>query len=180
MPGRRHTFVARRRLRGLTQTDLARACKASRETVSRWERGISDPNLFVRPALEIALRVSPEELDELLTADDPEIDPVLEVLPEDAERREAQRLLSDLTRVALCPVDADDHDWTEAVGCTVAPTPAHVGPSDVARVRAATAALRAMGHRHGGGGICWDAIAAQVAATQRLLGASSKIGRAHV
>ena len=39
------TLVAARKLAGLTQRDLARACGVSEGTVSRWEKGLKDPSI---------------------------------------------------------------------------------------------------------------------------------------
>lgn len=39
------TLVAARKMAGLTQHELAKACGVSEGTVSRWERGIKDPTI---------------------------------------------------------------------------------------------------------------------------------------
>ncbi len=39
------TLIAARKMAGLTQAELARACGVSDGTVSRWEKGIKDPTI---------------------------------------------------------------------------------------------------------------------------------------
>ena len=39
------TLIAARKMAGLTQQDLARACDVSVGTVGRWEKGIKDPTI---------------------------------------------------------------------------------------------------------------------------------------
>lgn len=39
------TLIAARKLAGLTQAELAKACGVSDGTVSRWEKGIKDPTI---------------------------------------------------------------------------------------------------------------------------------------
>jgi len=39
------TLIAARKMAGLTQAELAKACGVSDGTVSRWEKGIKDPTI---------------------------------------------------------------------------------------------------------------------------------------
>jgi transcriptional regulator with XRE-family HTH domain len=39
------TLIAARKMAGLTQQDLAKACGVSEGTVSRWEKGLKDPTI---------------------------------------------------------------------------------------------------------------------------------------
>ena len=39
------TLIAARKMAGLTQRDLARACDVSVGTVARWEKGLKDPTI---------------------------------------------------------------------------------------------------------------------------------------
>ena len=39
------TMIAARKMAGMTQMELAKACGVSVGTVSRWEKGISDPTI---------------------------------------------------------------------------------------------------------------------------------------
>lgn len=39
------TLIAARKMAGLTQRELGRACGVSEGTVSRWEKGIKDPTI---------------------------------------------------------------------------------------------------------------------------------------
>lgn len=48
-----------RRLRGLTQDDLARLCDRSVDAISQWERGVNWPSFDALTVLMKALEVSP-------------------------------------------------------------------------------------------------------------------------
>ena len=39
------TLIAARKMAGLTQRELGRACGVSEGTVSRWEKGLKDPTI---------------------------------------------------------------------------------------------------------------------------------------
>jgi hypothetical protein len=67
---------------------------------------------------------------------------------------------------------------SRAVAAEPAPVPARIGLPDVAQLRDATAALRAVDYLHGGGA-CRDAAAAELAWAERLLDsdASEEVGR---
>jgi tetratricopeptide (TPR) repeat protein/transcriptional regulator with XRE-family HTH domain len=68
-PGRaaRRRLAGRRKALGLTQEALANLMGVERSTVVRWERGDTVPLPWMRPRLARALRVSAEQLGELLT-----------------------------------------------------------------------------------------------------------------
>jgi transcriptional regulator with XRE-family HTH domain len=68
---RRTQFVDRRKTIGLNQDQLAERMRVDRSTIGRWERGETTPQPWKRQTLANALRVSLEELDELLTQADP-------------------------------------------------------------------------------------------------------------
>lgn len=70
---RRERLARRRRALGLTQEDLAAALEVERTTVVRWERGETEPLPWLRPRLAMALRVSADQLAELLHADGPPV-----------------------------------------------------------------------------------------------------------
>lgn len=53
---------AKRRARNITQAELASLLKVSPQAVSRWETGISYPNIAMVPAISKALQVSADEL----------------------------------------------------------------------------------------------------------------------
>src|SRR3954447_21321976 len=63
---RRDAFVARRRALGLSQQDLADAVGVERSTISRCERGESEPRPWYRPVLAETLQVSLEQLATLI------------------------------------------------------------------------------------------------------------------
>jgi tetratricopeptide (TPR) repeat protein/transcriptional regulator with XRE-family HTH domain len=67
---RRRRLVQRRKALGLTQEALAELIAVGRSTVVRWERGESEPLPWIRPKLAAALKVSVDQLESLLTADD--------------------------------------------------------------------------------------------------------------
>jgi transcriptional regulator with XRE-family HTH domain len=63
---KRHRLIERRRSIGLSQEGLAEATGVDRSTAARWERGESDPYPAQRPRLANALKVTVEEVGELL------------------------------------------------------------------------------------------------------------------
>lgn len=64
---RRHRLVQRRKTVGLSQESLAEVMGVDRSTVVRWERADTDPQPWHRPRLAEALKVTIEELAQLLT-----------------------------------------------------------------------------------------------------------------
>jgi transcriptional regulator with XRE-family HTH domain len=69
MAAKRQRLVQRRQLVGFSQEALASALLVERSTVVRWESGDTKPQPWLRSRLAQALRVSLDELDELLTAE---------------------------------------------------------------------------------------------------------------
>lgn len=65
---KRHGLVRRRRAVGFTQESLAEALGVERSTVTRWESGQVLPQPYMRPRIAAVLRVSVQELSDLLTA----------------------------------------------------------------------------------------------------------------
>jgi len=65
---KRLRFAQRRKALGYTQEELAEQLGVERTTVVRWERGDTEPQPWHRPRLAEFLRVTLEELDELLAA----------------------------------------------------------------------------------------------------------------
>ncbi|MFE0590530.1 helix-turn-helix transcriptional regulator [Micromonospora echinospora] len=63
---RRHRLAQRRKAIGLSQERLAESLGVDRSTVVRWERAETDPQPWHRPRLATALRLSIEELADLL------------------------------------------------------------------------------------------------------------------
>ncbi|GAA3863277.1 hypothetical protein GCM10022243_32250 [Saccharothrix violaceirubra] len=66
---KREAFAARRGAMGFTQESLAEAVGVEFSTVGRWERGVLTPQPWRRPRLARVLKVSLEELDDLLDPD---------------------------------------------------------------------------------------------------------------
>lgn len=66
---KRQRFAQRRKACGYSQEGLAERLGVERSTVARWERGTTDPQPWARPEILQALRLSAEELDELLTGE---------------------------------------------------------------------------------------------------------------
>src|SRR6266511_213675 len=66
MARKRHRLAQRRKAVGLSQERLAEVMRVDRSTVVRWERADTDPQPWRRPRLAAALKVSVEELAELL------------------------------------------------------------------------------------------------------------------
>jgi len=72
---RRQRLIQRRKALGFSQEQLAHAVGVERSTVVRWESGDNEPRPWQRPKLAAILKVSLDEVDELLTAqtmDEPE------------------------------------------------------------------------------------------------------------
>jgi DNA-binding XRE family transcriptional regulator len=65
---KRRRLMQRRKALGHTQDDLAALVGVDRTTVIRWERAERDPQPWLRHKLAVALRVSADELTELLEA----------------------------------------------------------------------------------------------------------------
>ena len=68
---RRDRLARRRKALGLTQEAIAGLLGVERSTVTRWERGESAPQPWLRPRLARVLHVSPDRLEELLDAGGP-------------------------------------------------------------------------------------------------------------
>ena len=71
MRGKRCALAERREIVGHTQESLARFVGVEPTTVGRWERGENSPQPFVRGKLSEALKVSVEQLDDLLAEGQP-------------------------------------------------------------------------------------------------------------
>jgi DNA-binding XRE family transcriptional regulator len=67
---KRIRFAQRRRVVGLSQEALAEQLGVDRTTIIRWERGDNEPQPWQRPNIAMALKVSVEELDALLSSAD--------------------------------------------------------------------------------------------------------------
>ncbi|MFF7941570.1 helix-turn-helix domain-containing protein [Nocardia gamkensis] len=89
------------------------------------------------------------------------------------ERDEVRSLLSHAANVTMGTTADDIAHWWQPLEREIAPAPTRIGQSDVDRIRALTAAMRAIDYRHGGGA-CRDAIAAQVRWSQQLLNAEGR------
>lgn len=111
---RRHRLAQRRKSRGFTQEELAHHLQIERSTVLRWERGDTKPQPWVRRKLAHALRVTPEQLDELLTESDTRAPAVPQTVtdqtePDDMNRRRLLRLFSVAGTLLTIPGMASDN-----------------------------------------------------------------------
>jgi transcriptional regulator with XRE-family HTH domain len=75
MTFRRQRLTQRRRMLGLSQQQLAERVGVDRSTVVRWERGESAPHPWHRPRMARVLKITAEELDDLLLDRSPEDSP---------------------------------------------------------------------------------------------------------
>jgi len=71
MPVKRTSLAARRKVVGFSQDELAERVRVDRSTIVRWESGESAPQPSKRVEVAKALRVSVDQLDELLTEESP-------------------------------------------------------------------------------------------------------------
>jgi len=71
MPVKRTRLAARRKAVGFSQDKLAERLQVDRSTIVRWENGDSVPQPWKRVEFAKALRVSVDQLDELLTEESP-------------------------------------------------------------------------------------------------------------
>ncbi|MGP3960715.1 helix-turn-helix transcriptional regulator [Nonomuraea sp. 3N208] len=64
---RRQRLIQRRKALGFSQEQLAHTIGVERSTVVRWESGETEPRPWQRPKLAVVLKISLDEVDELLT-----------------------------------------------------------------------------------------------------------------
>ncbi|MEV0678952.1 helix-turn-helix transcriptional regulator [Actinosynnema sp. NPDC050436] len=69
MAARRIGLIRARRAAGFTQESFAEATHVDRSTVARWEQGTREPLPYQRPKLARLLKITMNELDELLRAE---------------------------------------------------------------------------------------------------------------
>ncbi|MEV5408160.1 helix-turn-helix transcriptional regulator [Thermopolyspora sp. NPDC052614] len=86
------------------------------------------------------------------------------------EEQQAQRLLAHAAQVTIGATVVRPDDWANPVVCPETPLPSRVGRSDVEHIEVTTGTLRNLDYRYGGG-LCRDAVLAQLARSQRLLSA---------
>lgn len=97
MARKRHRFAERRKAMGLSQEALAEAVGVDTSTVARWERGETEPQPVHRPRLADALKVSVEEVGELLVNGEAEV-PAEERTTEKLESTDPPPIASRLVR----------------------------------------------------------------------------------
>jgi transcriptional regulator with XRE-family HTH domain len=175
MASRRVRLAARRKAVGFSQDQLADELKIDRTTVARWERGETTPQPWMRLRLARALRISPEQLDELLAEAD-EVAP-----PETATYTRDQVLLMPPERDG--PVDRREFLTASAgagAGALAATpmlsllanleqtVPTEVRPEDIERVRSEARLFCSWSNAYGGG-VVRQAVIAQLRYSARLL-----------
>ncbi|MEU8197707.1 helix-turn-helix transcriptional regulator [Microbispora amethystogenes] len=84
------------------------------------------------------------------------------------EDEQARRLLAHAAQVTVGAIEGDVRQWAEPLPDVATPLPGRIGMADVAQVESVTRALRALDYQQGGG-VCRDAVVAQLAWSQRLL-----------
>lgn len=85
------------------------------------------------------------------------------------EREEVRQLLSHAANVTMAADAEDMAKWWQPVDRQATPVRVRIGLSDVEQLESITGVMRALDYRYGGGA-CRDAVVAQVAWAQRLLG----------
>lgn len=71
MAVKRDRLAARRKTVGFSQEQLAESLRIDRSTVGRWESGETEPQPWIRPKLAKALQVSADQLNDLLSEENP-------------------------------------------------------------------------------------------------------------
>ncbi|MBN1173070.1 MAG: helix-turn-helix transcriptional regulator [Micromonosporaceae bacterium] len=187
---RRHRLAQRRKTVGLSQEGLAETVGVDRTTVVRWERSDNAPQPWHRPRLAHALKISVEELAELLAhPTDPRSQPIEQPYSADErprarsdaasvppspiadEREDARQLLAHAAQIAVGAAVLDPEAWLRPLGDELAPAPERVGHADVSRLESITRGLKTLDSEHGGGS-CRDAVVAQARWGRQLLRAS--------
>ncbi|RCG33209.1 XRE family transcriptional regulator [Sphaerisporangium album] len=94
------------------------------------------------------------------------------------EDEQVRRLLAHAAQVTIGAAVARTDDWALPLARIDTPVPGRIGETEVAQVESVTSALRTLDYRYGGG-VCRDAVVAQLAWSQRLLRAScsEEVGR---
>src|SRR5262249_9126739 len=148
MARRRHSLAARRKAVGLSQENLAHIVGVDRSTVVRWERADTEPQPWHRPKLAEALKVSVEELAQLLAEADEQLGFHMQqrrlsgASVTDVDRQQFFRLTG--TVMAL--------PWMDLLGPTKpTPVPARVGAIDIEQVRSAAKVFSSWDNAYGGG-----------------------------
>ncbi|WP_327046487.1 hypothetical protein OG320_00835 [Microbispora sp. NBC_01189] len=84
------------------------------------------------------------------------------------EDEQARRLLAHAAQVTVGAIEGDVKRWAEPLPGVATPLPGRIGMADVVQAESVTRALRALDYQQGGG-VCRDAVVAQLAWSQRLL-----------
>ncbi|GGL12413.1 XRE family transcriptional regulator [Sphaerisporangium melleum] len=94
------------------------------------------------------------------------------------EDEQVRRLLAHAAQVTIGALAVTDDDWRRPMARADTPVPGRIGEAEVEQVEMVTQSLRALDYRYGGG-VCRDAVVAQLAWSQRLLRAacSEQVGR---
>ncbi len=95
----------RRQKRGITQTELAALLNITPQAVSRWEMGISYPDIAMIPKISEALWVT---ADELLGVDPTKVNRGQELKLPESEPLDTERISKDYTEVSLSQNQVDD------------------------------------------------------------------------
>ncbi|WP_248959066.1 helix-turn-helix domain-containing protein [Sphaerisporangium perillae] len=93
------------------------------------------------------------------------------------EDEQVRRLLAHAAQVTIGAVVATADDWRMPLARVDTPVPARIGDVEVEQVETVTQSLRALDYRYGGG-VCRDAVVAQLTWSQHLLRAtcSERVG----
>ncbi|GII06261.1 XRE family transcriptional regulator [Planomonospora parontospora subsp. parontospora] len=97
--------------------------------------------------------------------------PVAEPPGDGDEDEKVRRLLARAAQVSIGAAVEDTEGWTQPLPLVQTPVPQKIGLADVEQIEAVTRTLRALDYQHGGG-ICRDAVVAQLAWSQQLLHAT--------
>lgn len=142
MATKRIGLARRRKLVGYSQEQLAERLSVDRATVARWERGETNPQPWFRPRLARELRISAEELDDLLTTVDAmEGDGVTQLLNQDMVPLAVQAAFGTLPLAPDLPI---------GLPMTMT-TPKHLGLDDITQIELTTTLFEQWDFRFGGG-----------------------------
>ncbi|MFK0250209.1 helix-turn-helix transcriptional regulator [Amycolatopsis azurea] len=158
---KRTRFQRKRKEAGFLQQELADELGVYRSTVGRWEAGLTEPELEMRPRIATAFRCSLEELEDLLSE---AIGPSEVSGHRDGRLPDGQVTSDSMRRRTLITFGVA----TSTAKLVGAKAYIRYGDADVRRLRRKTDRLCALDHQHGGEAL-WQAGLAEIDKANNML-----------